>query len=144
MELSSNNIVVAVPPSNVKFLHNNDNLTLKAQYHMSEISQNEKIVNTAIRVIYIGIGIIAIGVILAFTVKLNVGILTCIFGGITEFISGGILWMVGKSVDEKLNYFSKLTKADERDKLLEVINSSPNVKFREKMIERLVENHCNK
>lgn len=82
---------------------------------MSEITQNERIVSTALRVIYIGISIIAVGAILAFTVKLDVGILTCIFGGVTEFLSGGILWMVGKSVDEKLSYFSKLTIADERD-----------------------------
>jgi len=112
MELSLNNATVTTPLDQMKLSHS-DNYTLRTQYHTSEIEQNQKIVTTAIRIIWVGFIVIVAGIFFAIMGKSDIALLTCISGVITEFISGCVFWLVGKTTKNKLNYYMQLTMSQE-------------------------------
>lgn len=150
MKLSTNSELCVSSDTNLNTFQNqqtlkiteNATLTLTNAYHLSEIKQNETIINTAKKVIWVGIGIITIGIIFALVGKVDVAILTTVSGIITEFISGIMFAFVTMSNKSKLKYFEQLTISEEGEKHMKMILSLDNKKAQEKLIEKMVENYC--
>lgn len=144
MDGSINNINAGtiVKTSGSATIRKSDTMALRTRYHLSEIDQNKRIISTAIGIIIAGFVIICVGVVVSFFGKISSALITCISGVIVDAIAGTIFWMVGKSTESKLNYFSKLSNDEEREKLIELIYNERSDRFREKMIEKLIDRYC--
>lgn len=117
--------------------------TLQGNYHEDELKIHNRINNTAIGIIISGFVIIVIAFIyMIITKEIEVGVITTIAGMMSEFISGIMFWYVTKSSDDKWKYFKILNESEEEERLLHEIENSQNIKFREKMLEKLVDTHC--
>lgn len=117
-------------------------VTLTNAYHLSEIKQNEAIIKTAKGIIWAGFAVIAIGVIFSFIGKTDAAIVTTASGVITEFISGIMFAFVTMSNKSKLKYFEQLSITEEGEKHMKMILSLDNKKAQEKLIEKMVQNYC--
>lgn len=117
--------------------------SLPGNYHEDELKIHNRINNTAIGIVIVGIGtILAAFGYMIFTGNIQIGIITTIAGVISELISGLLFWYVTKASDDKWKYFRALNADEEEQRLLKVIEKSPNEKFKEKMIEKLVSTYC--
>lgn len=117
--------------------------TLQGSYHEDELKIHNRINNTAIGIIISGFAIIVFAFIyMIITKDIKVGIITTIAGVISEFISGIMFWYVTKSSDDKWKYFKILNENEEEETLLHEIDKSQNEEFREKMLQKLVDTHC--
>lgn len=111
-------------------------------YHMSEIQQNETIINMAKKIVWFGFGVIAIGIIFSFMGKVESALITGISGVVIEFISAIVFAFVTMSNKSKLQYFEQLSMSAESDKLMKVILTLDNKKAKENMIDKMVTNYC--
>ena len=112
-------------------------------YHMSEIQQNNAIINTARWIIWAGFGVICLGAVFSLFGKANAALLTTISGLITETISGVVFAFVSQSGKSKLQYFNQLSMAEEGDKLIKVIETLDK-DVKERMIEKIIDNYCDR
>lgn len=142
-DLSCKEIAISQPFPELSLVHSSGQ-SLSAKYHDSEIDNNNKIIKAAVRMLWAGIVVIAFGIIFAIYEKTSSAQLTCISGVIMEFISGAVFGVVGVSTRSKQKYYTQLAKAEERERLLQEINSCQNQKTREKLLEKLVDNYCSK
>ena len=101
----------------------NSTRTLTSVYHLSEIKQNQMIIDTAKKIIWAGFGIISIGI-------------------VTEFISAIIFAFVTMSNKSKLQYFEQLSVSEEGEKHMQMILTLDNKKAQEKLIDKMVTNYC--
>lgn len=124
-------------------LTENSDGTWQGNYHEGELKIHNRINNTAIIVIILGFVIIFCAFIyMIFTQNIDVGIVATGAGIITETISGVLFWYVSKASKDKWKYFNILNDNEEEERLLTEIRNMPNVKFKEKMLEKLVDAHC--
>lgn len=72
-------------------------------YHKSEIDQNALIIKHAIRMIWVGIILVAAG--LFFSAFTNVSLLSTLPGAFIDIFSGAMIYMVDKSSASKQKYF---------------------------------------
>ena len=116
--------------------------TLTSAYHLSEIKQNQMIIDTAKKIIWARFGIISIGIVFAFVGKTDIAIITAISGIVTEFISAIIFAFVTMSNKSKLQYFEQLSVSEEGEKHMQMILTLDNKKAQEKLIDKMVTNYC--
>ena len=114
LEFSSNsNTSLQQNDSEINAILNSDAYKLSTAYHLSEIKQNDKIIATATKVIWVGVVLLGIGVLMAYCGKTTSAIVTVVSGLITEFISSAIFAFVTLSNKSKLQYFKQLSIAEE-------------------------------
>ncbi len=128
--------------SSIKY--NSLNTQIITNYHTNEISQNNKIINTAIGIIILGTLTIICSIFIATFKDFNAGLLTAISGILVDFISGTIFWMVTKSNDSKMKYFNSISSEEERNKLISLIESIKDEKSKNKLTEKLIDAYCRK
>lgn len=116
--------------------------TLTTAYHQSEIEQNKKIVINAIVMIWVGIAILFIGLILA--VCTQASWVSLVPGAFVDLFSGTMIYLVNQSSERKEKYFESLTMVEHEERIIELINTSENEEFKEKMINKIVDRHCQK
>lgn len=122
---------------------NSDRGTLPGKYHQDELRIHSRINNTAIIIIGVGFLLICAAFIyMIITKNVSIGVVTTFGGVATEYISSLLFRYVTKASDDKWKYFSALGEDEEEKRLLEIINTSSNPKFQEKMIEKLVNTYC--
>ncbi len=142
MKLEVNNDV-AYTSSKQNILEKSSNATLPGNYHTDELKIHNRINNTAIGIIILSFAVIVFSFIyMSITKDIKVGAITTIAGVISEFISGIMFWYVTKSSDDKWKYFKILNTNEEEERLLQEIGRSQNIKFKEKMLEKLIDTHC--
>ncbi|QEH70498.1 TRADD-N-associated membrane domain-containing protein [Cellulosilyticum sp. WCF-2] len=122
--------------------NNSLNTAIWGKYHNNELIQNNKIINTAIGVIIAGTTTIVISIFIAIFKSLDIALITAISGVLVDFISATIFWLVTKSNDSKMKYFLSISNEEERNNLIRLIQLSTDIKFQNKMIERLVNSYC--
>ena len=143
MEVKNNTSAFMDTPSVTSEVYTSASGTLPGKYHQDELTMHSRINNTAIGIIIAGFATIIIAfVYMVKTGNTNIGIITTIAGVVSEFISSLLFRYVTKASDDKWKYFATLGEDEEEKRLLRVINSSPNPKFQEKMIEKLVNTYC--
>lgn len=140
MFTNDNNLITTSIEASIKY--NSLNTQLITNYHTSEISQNNKIINTAIGIIITGTGLVVVSLAVAIFKNFNVGLLTTSAGILVDVISGTIFWMVTKSNDSKLKYFNSISSEEERNKIIFLIESTKDEKAKNKLIEKLVDSYC--
>lgn len=140
MFTNDNNLITTSIEASIKY--NSLNTQLITNYHTSEISQNNKIINTAIGIIITGTGLVVVSLAVAIFKNFNVGLLTTSAGILVDVISGTIFWMVTKSNDSKLKYFNSISSEEERNKIIFFIESTKDEKAKNKLIEKLVDSYC--
>ena len=140
MFTNDDSLITASIESSIKY--NSLNTQLISNYHNNEISQNNKIINTAIGIIIIGTLTVVSSIFIAIFNSFNVGLLTTIAGILVDFISGTIFWMVTKSNDSKLKYFNSISSEEERNKIISLIETTKDEKAKIKLIEKLVDSYC--
>ncbi len=142
MFTNDSSLILASQESSIK--HNSLNTKLISNYHINEINQNNKIINTAIGIIIIGTLTIVSSIFIATFKNFNAGLLTSISGVLVDSISGTIFWMVTKSNDNKMKYFNSISSEEERNKIISLIEDIKDEKSKNKLIEKLVDSYCNK
>lgn len=120
----------------------NATLTLSNAYHLSEIKQNETIINTAKKIIWAGFSILAIGIMLVFFGRTDMAMISVGAGIVTEFVSAIIFAFVSLSNKNKIKYFEQLSISEEGEKHMKVILAMDNKKAQEKLIDKMVTNYC--
>ena len=123
-----------------KINNSEGNISLSARYHTSTIDQNNKIVSNAIKMIWVGIFLLIIGLVISVITKQ--GLLPLIPGAFVDLFSGTMIYLVNKSSENKQNYFKNLTLVEHEERIIELIDKSDNLKFKEDMITKIVEKHC--
>ena len=63
-------------------------------------------------------------------------------GAFVDLFSGTMIYLVNKSSENKQKYFENLTIVEHEERIIELINTSENVEFKEKMINKIVDRHC--
>ena len=114
--------------------------TLTTEYHKSEIEQNKMIMLNAVVMIWVGIGILLRGLILA--IFADASWVSLLPGAFVDLFSGTMIYLVNKSSENKQKYFENLTIVEHEERIIELINTSENVEFKEKMINKIVDRHC--
>lgn len=143
MEVKNNTPAFMNTPPVTSNIHISNRGTLPGKYHQDEIQMHSMINKTAIVIISVGFALICGAFIyMIFTKNIIAGAVTTFGGVVTEYISSLLFKYVTKTSDDKWKYFSALGEDKEEKRLLEVINSSSNQKFQEKMIEKLVDTYC--
>ena len=132
------------PQSTLNVLNNGDvEDKLFLDYHKNEISQNERIFKLVKNIIYIGVGIIFVGIILSFFGLTTISIVSTVAGVIVEHIFCKILTLLSETNKNKLEYYKQLSFDRECDKYLKIIrniNGDENQKM--KILNDLIENYC--
>ena len=123
-----------------KINNSEGNISLSARYHTSTIDQNNKIVRNAIKMIWVGIFLLIIGLVISVITKQD--LLPLIPGAFVDLFSGTMIYLVNKSSENKQNYFKNLTLVEHEERIIELIDKSDNLKFKEDMITKIVEKHC--
>jgi hypothetical protein len=123
-----------------KINNSEGNISLSARYHTSTIDQNNKIVSNAIKMIWVGIFLLIIGLVISVITKQD--LLPLIPGAFVDLFSGTMIYLVNKSSENKQNYFKNLTLVEHEERIIELIDKSDNLKFKEDMITKIVEKHC--
>lgn len=123
-----------------KINNSEGNISLSARYHTSTIDQNNKIVSNAIKMIWVGIFLLIIGLVISVITKQD--LLPLIPGAFVDLFSGIMIYLVNKSSENKQNYFKNLTLVEHEERIIELIDKSDNLKFKEDMITKIVEKHC--
>lgn len=116
------------------------NISLSARYRTSTIDQNDKIVSNAIKMIWVGICLLIIGLIISVVTKQD--LVPLIPGAFVDLFSGTMIYLVNKSSENKQNYFKNLTLVEHEERIIELIDKSDNPKFKEDMITKIVDKHC--
>lgn len=117
--------------------------SLPSNYHEGELKIHNRINNTAIGIIIAGfLTIFSSFLYMVFTKDIRVGGITTLAGVFSEAVSGILFWYVTKASDDKWKYFRALNEDEEEKRLLLEIDKLSNEKFREKMVERLVDTYC--
>lgn len=111
-------------------------------YHLSEIQQNETIINMVKKIVWFGFIVIAIGIVFSFMGKIESTLITGISGVVIEFISAIVFAFVTMSNKSKLQYFEQLSMSAESDKLMKVILTLDNKRAKESMVDKMVTNYC--
>ena len=142
MFTNDSSLITTSQESSIK--HNSFNTQIISNYHTNEISQNNKIINTAIGIIITGTLTIVSSIFIATFKNFNAGLLTAISGILVDFISGTIFWMVTKSNDSKMKYFNSISSEEERNKIISLIESTKDEKTKNKLTEKLVDSYCKK
>lgn len=142
LKLSSGIQVNTIPKQQSLVISDDSNVNIKAKYHLSEIEQNGIIIGTAKKIIWSGFLVIAVGIILAYKGNVTVAIITTAAGVITEFISAIIFAFVTMSNKSKLKYFEQLTISEEGDKYMEMISQLEDKKAKEKLMDKMISNYC--
>ena len=127
---------------NFSIQNNSSTTAIWGNYHINELVQNNKIINTAIGIIIAGTATIITSIFIAIFKSIDIATLTDISGVLVDSISATIFWLVTKSNDIKMNYFLSISSEEERSKLIRLIQSSTDTQFQNKMIERLVDSYC--
>lgn len=135
------NLIHNKPKLNASF---NSDFTVSDFYHMSEIRQNEKINNTVRRIIWAGFCMLVIGICFVYFGKIDVAIIATVSGLLTEIISGVVMSFLTKSNKSKLKYFEQLSFNEECDKYLKEIRLLKNEKEKNKKIQDLINNYCDR
>ena len=120
--------------------NSDDDFSLSTKYHESAINQNDKIVNNAIKMIWVGIILLLIGLIISVCTKQN--FIPMIPGAFVDIFSGTMIHLVNKSSENKQKYFENLTLVEHEERIIELIHKSDNPKFIEDMISKIVDKHC--
>lgn len=122
-------------------ISNSKSFTIYAKYHESEIIQNQKICDTARRIIWAGFFVIIVGIVLSFSGKVTPALIASITGTIIEFISSIIFIFLTKSSKSKLEYYKELSFDEECNKYLNAANTIEE-KDRVPLINKLADNYC--
>ena len=93
--------------------------------------------------IWIGI-VTIIGCIIAYIVGLTDNVYIGISGAFIDFFSGTILYLVNNSTKTKNEYFKESAKVDSEKRIIELIQTCEDEKFRQKQIDKLTDNYCKK
>jgi hypothetical protein len=109
---------------------------------LSEIKQNETIINTAKRIIWAGFTILAVGIAFAYFGKTDIAMVSAVAGIVTEFVSAIIFAFVSLSNKNKIKYFEQLSISEEGEKHMKIILAMDNKKAQEKLIDKMVTNYC--
>lgn len=122
-------------------INNSDgDISLSAKYHTSTIEQNNTIVNNAIKMIWVGIFLLLIGLIISVFTKQD--LFPLVPGAFVDVFSGTMIHLANKSSENKENYFKELTLVEHEERIIELIDKSDDLKFKEDMIAKLVDRHC--
>ncbi len=116
------------------------NYSLSTKYHQSEIGLNAKLINSTIKMIWVGIFLLAIGLIISIFTDQN--FISLIPGAFIDIFSGTIIHLVNKSSENKQKYFENLSLVEHEERIIELIHNSNNSEFKETMISKLVDKHC--
>lgn len=119
---------------------NNSKGNISARYHHSAIDQNDTIVSNAIKMIWVGIFLLMIGLLVSIFIKQD--LIPLVPGAFVDIFSGTMIYLVNKSSENKQNYFKELTLVEHEERIIELIDKSDNPKFKEEMITKLVDRHC--
>lgn len=122
---------------------NEDDLKVYLNYHNSEIKQNEKIYKLARTIIWIGFGVMMLGVLACFLGVTTSAILAACVGAVTEIISGSILAVLSQSTKSKKEYYKQLSLDRECDKYIMIIQDvglDDEKKF--ELLNKLIDNYC--
>lgn len=112
-------------------------------YHKEELLLNKAIIINAIIMIWIGI-ITIIGFTIAYILGCTDNIFVSFAGVFIDFFSGTILYLVNNSTKTKNEYFKESAKVDSEKRIISLIEKCEDEKFKQKQIDKLVENYCNK
>lgn len=99
----------------------NESFKIYLDYHESEIEQNKKIYKLARAIIWVGFGVMMLGVVVSFFGQLTPAILTASAGILTEFVSGTVLIFLSQSSKSKQDYYKQLSFDEEFNKYIDVI-----------------------
>lgn len=119
---------------------NEEKNSLSTKYHDSEIAQNKAVIKNSIRMIWVGIFLLSIGLFL--TVMFDKNILSLIPGAFVDIFAGTMIHLVNKSSESKQKYFENLTLVEHEERIINLIHKSDNEKFQEEMIAKIVDKHC--
>lgn len=121
----------------------NDSSLLYIDYHNSEIEQNKKIYGLAKTIIWVGFGVMMLGVVACYFGVTTATILTSVAGVITEIISGIILTVLSQSSKTKKEYYKQLSFDQELDKYIALVkNINLDYDDKREILNKLVDNYC--
>ena len=116
--------------------------SLSARYHNSEIILYEVIIRNAIKMIWVGILMIFIGMIISMFVNGASKVLMILPGAFIDIFSGAMIHLVNKSSESKQKYFENLTIVEHEQRIIELIHKSDDQEFQQEMICKIVDRHC--
>lgn len=134
---------IAVKKPN-ELVANHKDLNVYSKYHDSEINQNIRILNNAIKMTWVGFAILAFCVLFAFLNNLEAAILSGVIGTLLEFISATIYVLVDKSSKSKYQYFEKLSEDETEHNIFSMVETIENEVDKVKLIEMIVSTWCNR
>lgn len=120
------------------------NLNVYSRYHDSEINQNQKILDSAIKITWSGFCILLACIIFAFFDKIYAATLSGVSGVLLEAISGTIYVLVDKSSKSKYQYFEKLSEDETEKNIFHMVEMVEDESYKCKLIEMMVYSWCNK
>ena len=110
-----------------------DGYSLLAKYHESELTQNTSIVKNAIKMIWVGICMLVIGMGCSLCGK-NQSWITVIPGAFIDLLSATIIIMVDRSSISKHKYFEKLDDNEQKQQLINLIKETGDPEFTKEML----------
>lgn len=120
------------------------NLNVYSRYHDSEINQNKKILDSAIKITWSGFFILLACIIFALLDKIDAARLSGISGVLLEAISGTIYVLVDKSSKSKYQYFEKLSEDETEKNIFHMVEMVEDESYKCKLIEMMVCSWCDK
>lgn len=132
--------VIQEKSAKIKFDRSSNSIDTNS-YHKEELLMNKAIIINAIIMIWFGI-ITIIGCIFVYILGLTNNIYITLSGVFIDFFSGTILYLVNNSTKTKNEYFKESAKVDSEKRIIELINSCTDEKFKQKQIDKITDWYC--
>ena len=142
LKSSKNERYIISDEKKLNISESSENYSLSTKYHYSEIEQNRTIMYNAVIMIWVGIVLIFLGMIFALFMNGATKIFALIPGMFVDVFSGTMIHLVNKSSESKQKYFENLTIVEHEQRIIELIHTSDDEKFRQEMVSKIVDRHC--
>ncbi len=115
------------------------------EYHTSEIKQNENIIKSAIKMIWVGVFLIVIVTLKALCSDSSTVLLVGISGVFIDLFGATIIHLADKSADNKQKNLENLSALEHEQRIMDFVRQTDNSnKFQCEMVSKIVDNHCSK
>lgn len=141
-EIKTNSSDISAGSDN-KRLKVNSSPNIFLQYHASEIKQNESIINSAIKMIWVGVILIVIVSITALWRDSGTTLLVGASGVFIDLFGATIIHLADKSADNKQKNLENISGLEHEQRIMEFIRQTDSHdEFQCEMVSKIVDSHC--
>lgn len=140
-DITKDQRVVSVRPPEKGKVTRGKPFEILAYHHESEIEVYKGLIESAVKMVWMGIFLMAAGVIYSMCGDYDyTKLFATLPGGFTSLLSATTIFLISKSSENKQKYFNSLVATEWKKEMLKTIQKEKDSENKLRMIEKLIEN----